>query len=99
MDTKDKTIIDTAIRETKEEIGIMIDKSKLKYGGKIHYINGKKSVIYYTCTVKDDEIPDVIPKSNLQIEEIDEARFVDINEAKKLISKNLVDIINNINNK
>jgi ADP-ribose pyrophosphatase YjhB (NUDIX family) len=79
-------VIDAAIRETKEEVGIEIPKQWV--WPKIYtidYINSDnelfKKVYYYI--VKTENI--VIDKSKLQKEEVDWAGFVDKREAEKRI--------------
>ena len=86
---KGESNINAAIRETSEEVGIlitenMIDKEKeyfIDYNDK----NGKiyKRVYYYI--VKIDNLPDILPKEQLQIEEVDWAGFLDYETAKKKI--------------
>jgi predicted NUDIX family NTP pyrophosphohydrolase len=81
-----------AIRETKEEIGIdipidIIDKTEyiVNYSDK----KGKhfKTVYYYIVNLNKHnfDIPDKIPKEQLQPEEVDWAGFIPIEEAKTKI--------------
>jgi 8-oxo-dGTP pyrophosphatase MutT (NUDIX family) len=81
-------IIDAAIRECKEEIGVDIDKTKLDHFIEVPYVDksGKtyKTVILFPLRIYSlDEIQlnslDV-PDIQLQREEIDEARFMDEKE-------------------
>jgi len=85
-----ETKIEAAIRETKEEIGILISKDiindiehVIKYVDK----NGKiyKKVFYFVVNIENDEIPDVLPKEQLQIEEVDYAGFLTKEEAETKI--------------
>jgi len=85
-----ETKIDAAIRETSEEVGILIPT---EYIDKKEYVieykdnNGEiyKKVYYYVVKIKDLEIPDVLPKEQLQIEEVDYAGFLDYETANKKI--------------
>jgi 8-oxo-dGTP pyrophosphatase MutT (NUDIX family) len=90
--------LDAAIRETEEEVGItipvkMINKSAYtlsysfnKKGTKIY-----KTTYYFICKI--DNLSDigldkeVIPKSQLQLAEVDWAGFVDYKEAKKRLGR------------
>lgn len=86
---KDESIIDAAIRETFEEIGIkvekdLIDESKMEV---IEYRNNKnkKYKIVYYFPVYMDIKEKVIPEENLQKEEVSWAGFLSKNEAKNKI--------------
>lgn len=88
---------ETTIREFHEEIGVELPNNFLD-GKKIFELDpikknkGIKHYWYFKHNLTHDEFKKyfnmefVIPQDNLQIEEIDEARFVDIKIAKKLIS-------------
>jgi len=82
--------IDAAIRETKEEVGISISKDIINtVENVIVYTNktGKnfKKVYYFVVYLKDENISDIIPKENLQIEEVDWAGFLTKEEAETRI--------------
>jgi 8-oxo-dGTP pyrophosphatase MutT (NUDIX family) len=77
-----------AIRETFEEIGIKSDPRKIGKKHTIKYFRGKnifKEVFIFEYRIKSlQEIgleSEIIPKSQLQIEEIDDARFMNKEEA------------------
>jgi 8-oxo-dGTP pyrophosphatase MutT (NUDIX family) len=83
-----------ALRELREETGLIIDPSKLDldYGTANKYTSNKKvdyQLFYYIAHISDlSEIGMTslkVDKSQLQTEEIDWAGFVDIDEAYKLI--------------
>jgi ADP-ribose pyrophosphatase YjhB (NUDIX family) len=103
-DNEDK--IDAAIRETFEEIGILIDKYKINFTEYcIPYINNQgeiyKKIYYYIVELKNDDIPLVIPDKNFKpnkdgIIEVDWAGFLDIEEAEKRIFYKLTTILNHI---
>ena len=100
-----ETIKQAALRETFEEVGIKIP-SKLMPSqyktcpyvkrGKGHY----KDVHYYTIVIDSlDQIglkDEVIPKSQLQLEEVDWAGFIPIKEAHKRISPVMRPIIQSL---
>ena len=83
-----ETKIKAAIRETSEEVGILIP---IEYIDKKEYVieykdkNGNiyKKVFYYVVEMSD--LPDVLPKEQLQIEEVDYAGFLDYETANKKI--------------
>ena len=78
-----------AIRETSEEVGIIIPESmiehKKEYCVEYKDKNGKlyKKVYYYVVEV--GKYPDILPKEQLQIEEVDYAAFFTKEEAKDKI--------------
>lgn len=87
---KGESNLETAIRETEEEIGIKIPieiVDKTEYAVKYNDKKGKcyKTVYYYIVNLNKHnfEIPEIIPKANLQIEEVDWAGFLSFEEAKK----------------
>jgi len=83
---------EAACRETEEEIGIHVDPSLL---GQMHTIQYKKKekiykeVYIFECFVKN--LKDLglereeVPKENLQLEEIDYAKFMSKEEARERI--------------
>jgi len=96
---KDETPLDAAIRETKEEIGILIHYdtiSSKKYT--INYINKQnkiyKIVYYYIVYLNDNTLPEIIPNNLLQKEEIDWAGFLTLDNAKDKIFWRFNEILN-----
>jgi len=88
---------EAAIREFQEETGVklpknFLDNKKLYELNPVEKQSGIKHYWYYKHSLTHEEFETyfnsefVIPKENLQIEEIDEARFIEIETAKKLIS-------------
>lgn len=80
---KGETIIQAAIRETEEEIGIRIKEKQINKEYKIIEYKNERGKIYkklYYFIVNLDE-PLHLDKSKLQLTEIDWAGFVDKNEA------------------
>lgn len=83
---ENESILEAALRETYEEVGISIDKSFIDESTlkTIEYINvnGKtfKRVYYYIVRLDNIE-NEILPKSQLQLEEIDWAGFLTKEEA------------------
>ena len=91
---KGESKLKAAIRETKEEFGIRIPKSLIDTNEHTFIVTSNKykynKVVYYYIVDVDDlskiGLKDlVIPKGQLQTEEVDSARFMDKNEANKAI--------------
>lgn len=94
-----------AIRETKEEFGIkvprsLIDKNEYTFVVTSHKYKYNKVVYYYIVEVNDLAqlgLKDlVIPKGKLQIEEVDDARFMDRTEASKVIMLSQHPVLQNL---
>jgi len=97
----------TAIRETFEEIGIILKEKDLKKGKDYSYVTKSgdiKWMRYYIYNAKSlEELglkKEKIPLKNLQIEEMKDADFFSYKKAKKLIKweyENLLNILKNEN--
>lgn len=79
-----------AIRETLEEVGITISDDMINKEEKVILYTNKegkvhKRVFYFVVNINNDEIPDVLPKEQLQIEEVDWAGFLTKEEAETKI--------------
>ena len=98
----------TAIRETLEEVGVKVPRNLIDPNehtfvvtSREHKIN--KTVYYYI--VKIDSLSQIglkelkIPKSQLQVEEIDWAGFLSYTEASKRIMKSQATLLNNLRSK
>lgn len=79
---------EAAIRETFEEIGVGINESMLGKKHIIKYLRGGrvfKEVVIFECLLNSlDDIglkSEILPKEQLQLEEIDDARFMNKEEA------------------
>lgn len=105
-DGEDK--ISAAIRETLEEVGVKVPRNLIDptehtfvVTSREHKIN--KTVYYYI--VKIDSLSQIglkelkIPKSQLQVEEIDWAGFLSYSEASKRIMKSQATLLNNLRSK
>ncbi|NPV12769.1 MAG: NUDIX domain-containing protein [Ignavibacteria bacterium] len=95
---------ETAIREIKEELKVylpsdFLDKSKEEELEPVIKSKGIKHYWFFRYQLNEDEFQKyfngsfVIPKDKLQLEEVDEARFVDIEKAKKLLSSKFLGIL------
>lgn len=97
-------LIDAAIRETREEVGIDIPLDKiLKTAHTINYRNKKtnknyKKVVYYVCEITSlSEIgleTDRVPKEQLQPREISKAKFFTVAEAEDKVFWRQREILN-----
>lgn len=100
-----ETNIEAAIRETFEEIGIkvpmkLIDTTEYTFVVTSKNKDYNKTVYYYVVKINDLNqlgLTDIkIPKSKLQVEEIDWAGFLTYNEAIKRVMKSQLSLINNL---
>ncbi len=105
---KGENPLQAAIRETEEEIGIKVPKSMLSRAPhELNYSFNKKgekvnkTSYYFICKVEnlsdiglDNE---VVPKSQLQLDEIDWAGFVDYEQAKKRLGKSFLPLLKHYN--
>lgn len=90
---KGEALIDAAIRETKEEVGIQVKKKDLLDPIEIPYNNQKgvtyKMVTLFPMLIKQlSEInlkSEKVPLSQLQLEEVDDARFMSPEEFKERV--------------
>jgi ADP-ribose pyrophosphatase YjhB (NUDIX family) len=96
-----ESTLSAAIRETAEEVGIVnIEKYINHFEYEIPYINNKgklyKKVYYYVAYLPDNYLPDVLPKSQLQLSEVDWAGFLDLYTAKEKIASKLNEVLKEI---
>lgn len=104
----DETLEETASRETLEEFGILIDSKLLKNKKVIVYKNREsneeyKKLYYFIYRIKSlDEIglkSIYVPKYQLGVDEIDDARFMYKTEAMDFIFWRQEPILDHINSK
>ena len=102
---KGETHMDAAIRETYEEIGIKVPRSLIdptEHTFAVTSRNQEYNKIVYYYIVKIDKLSQIglkdlkVPKSQLQVEEIDWAGFVSYKEAQRRIMKSQMVVINNL---
>jgi 8-oxo-dGTP pyrophosphatase MutT (NUDIX family) len=102
---KGETQLDAAIRETSEEIGINVPRSLVssnsyQFGVDAKKWGYKKIVHYYIVQIDSlDQIglkEPKVPKSQLQLEEINDARFMDYKQAAKVINVSQKDLLSNL---
>lgn len=95
-------VLDGAIRELAEETGINISKSQLDLEpNRLDFYNKRNEVdghlIYYVCNIEDlSEInlsTITIPKSQLQLEEVDWGKFVSAEEAYPIMTRSQLIIL------
>lgn len=72
-----ENFINAAIRETSEEIGILLNKEKLK-----PLCKGKRGKAYFAIYLTKNNLD--INKCKIQKEELDEIKYFNINEIEKL---------------
>lgn len=89
--------IQTAIRETFEEIGILIEEKDIQKEGYIIDYKDKKGKlykkVYYYLVYLQDNNKDIIPKEQLQLDEIDYAAFYTKDEAKDKIFSRFINML------
>ena len=89
-----ESTLEAALRETLEETGISIREDQLDPSPETVEIYRKEklvgTLVYYVCRIQDpSEIGldgPVVPKNQLQLEEVDWAGFMDIDEAYEKIT-------------
>ena len=100
-----ETNIDAAIREVQEEIGVkvprdMVNPRSYQFGVDARKLGFKKIVHYFIVEIsllsqvglKDT----VIPKGWLQLEEINDARFMGLSEAREVTMKSQQPLLDNL---
>lgn len=87
--------LSAAVREVEEETGIVIPKSAL-VGMPLMIDLPRKTMFYWVVSAEWLPFPNVIPDSDLQLEEVDEARFVPVLEAEMLIETWQSEILNHV---
>ena len=96
-----ESVLDAAIRETKEEVGIKVSPKNLTYGGSFEYISSGdefKEFHYFICKVKKLKnigLKDEYIKK-LRSKEITAARFFSMENAVQIIKRRQLRIINKI---
>lgn len=96
--------LDAAIRETHEEVGILIpDKIIDKTEYEIKYLNKKnvhyKSVYYFIVNVPSEYFDfNIVPTEQLQLEEIDYALFLNKEEAEHKIFWRFIPVLKHLKN-
>lgn len=100
-----ETPIQAAIRETREEVGItvapnMVNSKGYQFG--VDALNwGYRKVVHYFI-VEINSLADIgleepkVPKKRLQIEEVNDARFLSYQDAKKVTMKSQKELIENL---
>ena len=100
----DETLKETAIREVNEEVGLNLDKNflngkKIKKVHRMKKSDGIKTYWYFEYKLTDIEYGNIfseLSKSQLQAEEITDAKFFTFNDALDKIDKRFLRIFNNM---
>jgi predicted NUDIX family NTP pyrophosphohydrolase len=100
-----ETQIEAAIREVSEEVGINVNKNMIEPKGYQFGVNarkwGFKKIVHYHI-VKINQLQEInlnepkLPKQMLQLEEINDARFMDLKEARKVTMKSQQPLLDNL---
>lgn len=100
---RNESVFKAARRELREETGIKIKKKdldKTNYSiniNKRRYIKIINYYVYVAKTLKELGLNDVnIPKSDLQLVEIDDAKFMNLEESRKVVNKDQLEILDNL---
>ena len=97
-----ETYIDAAIRETYEEVGIKIDRKMIDTTENTFFVNTRRKKnpkTVYWFTAKIDGLDQIglkehrVPKSQLQLKEVDWAGFMTYNEARKVVMFSQIPVI------
>lgn len=95
-----ENFIETALRETKEEVGLEIPFNLIDRNNKyiINYKNKKgqvyKKVYYFIVKVEKNTFPTIIPNKYLQLEEVDWAGFLEFSTANEKIFWRFKEMLN-----
>jgi len=100
-----ESVIEAAIRETREEFGIKVPRSLIKSPEYTFIVTSRKykynKVVYYYI-VELESLAQIglkklkVPKKQLQIKEVDSARFMDRDEANKHIMLSQIPVLQNL---
>lgn len=88
-----ETYVQAAVRETLEETGISLDPKLLGYLGQVVYKKQKKTIVLFTATVHDVNLPEKLHCSSTfqlrgvgpQLPEVDKFEWVTISDAIELV--------------
>lgn len=100
-----ESVIEAAIRETIEEFGIKVPRSLIKSPEYTFVVTSRKykynKVVYYYI-VELESLAQIglkelkVPKKQLQVKEVDSARFMDREEANKHIMLSQIPVLQNL---
>jgi 8-oxo-dGTP pyrophosphatase MutT (NUDIX family) len=100
-----ESVIEAAIRETREEFGIKVPMSLIKSPEYTFIVTSRKykynKVVYYYI-VELESLAQIglkelkVPKKQLQVKEVDSARFMDREEANKHIMLSQIPVLQNL---
>lgn len=79
-------LVDAAIRETREEVGVVVPPDRVGPGGVVPYVDKRgrlfKRLHWFVASVEGLDLPGVIPRERLQLAEVDWAGFLDRAQAR-----------------
>lgn len=100
-----ESVIEAAIRETREEFGIKVPRKLIKSPEYTFVVTSRKykynKVVYYYI-VELESLAQIglkelkVPKKQLQVKEVDSARFMDREEANKHIMLSQIPVLQNL---
>tara|TARA_Y100000593_G_C4292768_1_gene329064 strand:+ start:648 stop:1208 length:561 start_codon:yes stop_codon:yes gene_type:complete len=105
---KGESPLEAAIRETREEIGIKVSKELIDTTENTFVVTSRKyrynkTVYWYIVEIESlDQIglkDEIVPRNQLQLEEIDWAGFLSYEKAKKITMHSQIPLINALVNK
>jgi predicted NUDIX family NTP pyrophosphohydrolase len=100
-----ESLIEAAMRETLEEVGIKVPKRLIDTTARTYVLTSKKYKQVKTVhwfIVKIDDLSSiglsglVVPKRQLQLDEVDWAGFITLDEAKKRVMQSQATVIDNL---
>ncbi len=81
--------LDAALRETREEIGVDVPPGLARPGGVIDYVDRRgrkfKELVWYRVDASGLGLPDVLPRAQLQLDEVDRAELLSREAAEERI--------------
>lgn len=91
---KGESLKKTAVRETAEEVAILVSPSLLRgEPGRLYRKDPRRSLYYWLFNVTGHGFPDVFELERLQLTEIDAARFVPLSEAQQRLTQKQVPLL------
>lgn len=81
--------LDAALRETREEIGVDVPRALACPGGVVDYVDRRgrrfKQLVWFRVDASGLGLPDVLPREQLQLDEVDWAGFLSREAAEECI--------------
>lgn len=81
--------VEAALRETREEIGVDVPEALLRPGGTVDYVDRRgrkfKELVWFLVDASGLGLPDVLPREQLQLDEVDRAELLSREAAEERI--------------